>query len=167
MRNIAGMQKSGLAWAFRFLPCPPKTLLPSPPQIKNPKRVLERLPPRLHRWFQSTWPDPQAWLQSRSAYTRTCGVMSMVGHVMGLGDRHGENIMLDTKSGEVVHIDFACLFDRGLTLNVPEVTPFRLTHNVIDGMGVQGTEGAFRRACEETLRVLRTHRQTFLGTAET
>ena len=31
---------------------------------------------------------------------------------MGLGDRHGENIMLDQTSGECVHVDFDCLFDK-------------------------------------------------------
>jgi serine/threonine-protein kinase ATR len=35
-----------------------------------------------------------------------------VGHVVGLGDRHGENILIDASSGDVVHVDFSCLFDR-------------------------------------------------------
>ena len=42
----------------------------------------------------------------------------MTGHILGLGDRHGENIMIDTHSGETVHVDFGCLFDRGLILAV-------------------------------------------------
>ncbi|MGQ3192920.1 hypothetical protein [Neoaquamicrobium sediminum] len=42
----------------------------------------------------------------------------MTGHMLGLGDRHGENIMIDQVSGETVHVDFGCLFDRGLTLEV-------------------------------------------------
>lgn len=36
----------------------------------------------------------------------------MVGHIVGLGDRHGENILLDAAAGDAVHVDFACLFDR-------------------------------------------------------
>ena len=36
----------------------------------------------------------------------------MVGHIVGLGDRHGENILIDTLSGECVHVDFDCLFDK-------------------------------------------------------
>ncbi len=31
---------------------------------------------------------------------------------MGLGDRHGENILLDATTGDAVHVDFAFLFDR-------------------------------------------------------
>lgn len=43
----------------------------------------------------------------------------------GLGDRHGENILIDQASGDVVHVDFSCLFDKGLTLEKPEMVPFR------------------------------------------
>ena len=39
-----------------------------------------------------------------------------MGHVIGLGDRHTENILLDVTKGECVHVDFDCLFDKGLTL---------------------------------------------------
>lgn len=43
---------------------------------------------------------------------------------------------------------------QGLTLAKPEVVPFRLTQNLIDGFGVTGIEGVFRRTCEITLQVM-------------
>lgn len=49
---------------------------------------------------------------SRSAYCRSTAVMSMVGYVLGLGDRHGENILFDSFTGECVHVDFNCLFNK-------------------------------------------------------
>lgn len=131
------------------------------------EEVLKWFPPRSHRWFQATFPEPAQWFRSRLNYIRTAAVWSMVGHIMGLGDRHGENILLDTGTGDVVHVDFSCLFDKGLTLARPEMTPFRLTQNVIDAMGVTGFEGVFRSTCEATLRVLRRHRETYLSMAET
>jgi Phosphatidylinositol 3- and 4-kinase len=45
--------------------------------------------------------------------------------------RHGENILIDTTCGECVHVDFDCLFDKGLTLLRPEIVPFRLTPNMV------------------------------------
>lgn len=48
--------------------------------------------------------------------------MSMVGFILGLGDRHCENILLDTTTGEVFHVDFNILFDKGESLGVPEVS---------------------------------------------
>ena len=52
----------------------------------------------------------------------------MVGHIVGLGDRHGENILFDSTTGDCVHVDFSCLFDKGLQLQKPELVPFQLTH---------------------------------------
>lgn len=49
---------------------------------------------------------------SRSAYCRSVAVMSMVGYILGLGDRHGENILFDSFTGECVHVDFNCLFNK-------------------------------------------------------
>lgn len=77
----------------------------------------------------------------------------MTGHMLGLGDRHGENIMIDCSAGDTVHVDFGCLFDKGLTLEVPEMVPFRLTQNIVDCFGVTGVEGAFRKSAEVTLKV--------------
>ena len=49
---------------------------------------------------------------SRRCYARTTAVMSMVGYVLGLGDRHGENVMCDSINGDSVHVDFDCLFNK-------------------------------------------------------
>ena len=46
------------------------------------------------------------------SYSRTAAVMSMVGYILGLGDRHGENILLDSTNGDLVHVDFDCLFNK-------------------------------------------------------
>src|SRR6185437_901416 len=80
-----------------------------------------------------------------------------------LGDRHGENILLDSKNGDCVHVDFNCLFFKGLTFEKPEKVPFRLTPNMVDAMGLSGYEGVFRRVCELTLHVLRSNRETLLS----
>jgi serine/threonine-protein kinase ATR len=91
----------------------------------------------------------------------------MVGHVVGLGDRHGENILFDSTTGDAVHVDFSCLFDKGLELELPERVPFRLTQNLVDGLGVSGYEGVFMRVCEITLTVLRSHREALMSVLET
>jgi serine/threonine-protein kinase ATR len=60
--------------------------------------------------------------------------------------------MMDAHNGDCVHVDFSCLFDRGLTLERPELVPFRLTQNMLDGFGPAGPDGAFKRCCEITLQ---------------
>lgn len=75
-------------------------------------KVLHSFPPMLHRFFLANFPEPASWLNARLAFTRTTAVWCMVGHMLGLGDRHGENILMDTATGDCIHIDFACLFDK-------------------------------------------------------
>lgn len=53
--------------------------------------------------------------------------MSIVGYLVGLGDRHLENLLMDVFTGEIVHIDYNVCFDKGKKLRVPEIVPFRLT----------------------------------------
>lgn len=128
--------------------------------------IASQYRPTLHHWFVTQYPEPTAWFEARTAFTRSAAVWSSVGHVIGLGDRHGENILVDTAGGELVHVDFDCLFDKGLHLQRPELVPFRLTPNMVDAMGVTGYEGIFRRVMEVALTVLREHRHTLASVLE-
>ncbi|KAL2537811.1 Serine/threonine-protein kinase ATR [Forsythia ovata] len=130
-------------------------------------KILPMFPPAFHRWFLNTFSEPAAWFRARVAYAHTTAVWSMVGHIVGLGDRHGENILFDSTTGDCVHVDFSCLFDKGLQLEKPELVPFRLTQNMIDGLGITGYEGIFLRVCEITLSILRMHKETLMSVLET
>ena len=70
---------------------------PSTPQVWNspPPSTPQEL------WCQST--DTLEWWHKVQAFACTSAVMSMLGYVIGLGDRHLDNILLDLRSGEVVH----------------------------------------------------------------
>uniref|UniRef100_A0AAY5KMV7 Serine/threonine-protein kinase ATR n=1 Tax=Esox lucius TaxID=8010 RepID=A0AAY5KMV7_ESOLU len=145
----------------------PKTA-PFEEKLSVHKDILcPRHPPVFYEWFLRTFPDPTTWYSSRSAYCRSTAVMSMVGYVLGLGDRHGENILFDSLTGECVHVDFNCLFNKGETFDVPEVVPFRLTQNMVHAMGPMGTEGLFRTACEVTLRLMRDQREPLMSVLKT
>lgn len=43
-----------------------------------------------------------------------------VGYIVGLGDRHSMNILIDQATAEVVHIDLGVAFEQGLMLKTPE-----------------------------------------------
>ncbi|KAF2813925.1 protein kinase rad3 [Mytilinidion resinicola] len=131
------------------------------------ERIIKKFPPVLYEWFIETFPEPEAWLAARIRYTRSCAVMSIIGHILGLGDRHGENVLLEEGNGGVFHVDFNCLFDKGLTFEKPELVPFRLTHNMVDAMGPSSIEGPFRTAAELTYQQLRQHEDTLITILET
>lgn len=119
------------------------------------EEVCKLLPPTFRYHFLERYKVPIALLTSRLNYTRSVATTSIVGHILGLGDRHVSNILLDDSTGEVIHIDFGVAFDQGKLLPIPELVPFRLTRDMVDAMGLHGVEGVFRRCCQETLRVLR------------
>ncbi|KAG8714375.1 Serine/threonine-protein kinase tel1 [Ceratobasidium sp. 395] len=117
--------------------------------------IRKHFKPVMRHFFTEAHKLPTAWFDMRLNYQRSVATTSIVGHVLGLGDRHLSNILIHNVTGEVVHIDLGIAFDQGRLLPIPETVPFRLTADMVDGLGSSGTEGVYRRCAEETLRVLR------------
>lgn len=90
---------------------------------------LQRESPRnlLHQQLLSSSESPASWWCSQQRLSVSAATGSMIGWLLGLGDRHLDNLLLDTDTGELLHIDFSVCFDKGASLGVPEVVPFRLT----------------------------------------
>ncbi|KZS90750.1 hypothetical protein SISNIDRAFT_518835 [Sistotremastrum niveocremeum HHB9708] len=125
------------------------------PAVAEFLKIREEFKPVMRHFFTEKHKEPMAWFAMRLNYARSVATTSIVGHILGLGDRHVSNILMDNVSGEVVHIDLGIAFDQGRLLKVPEKVPFRLTADMVDGLGHTGPEGVFRRCSEQTLRVLR------------
>lgn len=126
-------------------------------------RLTEYYYPALGDFFRKQFSSPQNYYKARLAFIRTTAAMSIIGYIVGLGDRHGENLLIDVLSGETFHVDFNLLFNMGETLRFPETVPFRLTHNMTDAMGVLGIEGPFRKSCEIFLRVMQKEKNTLMS----
>ena len=121
----------------------------------------------LHRvlWLKSR--SSEVWLDRRTNYTRSTAVMSMAGYILGLGDRHPSNLMLDRYSGKLLHIDFGDCFEASMHRDkFPERVPFRLTRMMVKAMEVAGIEGNFRATCNEVMRVLRTNKDSVMAMLE-
>jgi ataxia telangiectasia mutated family protein len=63
-------------------------------------------------FFTERFLEPATWFERRLAYTRSVASSSIVGFVLGLGDRHPSNILINEKTAEVVHIDLGVAFDQ-------------------------------------------------------
>ena len=131
------------------------------------EKVLPAYPPYLHEWFLKRFSTPAQWFQSRLNFNRSTAVWSMVGFIIGLGDRHTENILFNEDTGGVVHCDFNCMFDKAKTLPTPECVPFRLTQNFVDAMGVLGTNGPFSQCSTFVLDALRQKKQKLVSVLQT
>ncbi|PQE20970.1 hypothetical protein CJF30_00002302 [Rutstroemia sp. NJR-2017a BBW] len=116
-------------------------------------------------WLKSK--SSESWLERRTNYTRSLGVMSMVGYILGLGDRHPSNLMLDRITGNIVHIDFGDCFEVAMHREkYPERVPFRLTRMLTYAMEVSNIEGSFRITCENVMRVLRENKESLMAVLE-
>ncbi|KAA8545738.1 hypothetical protein F0562_020811 [Nyssa sinensis] len=116
-------------------------------------------------WLKSR--TSEVWLDRRTNYTRSLAVMSMVGYLLGLGDRHPSNLMLDRSSGKILHIDFGDCFEASMNREkFPEKVPFRLTRMLVKAMEVSGLEGNFRSTCENVMQVLRTNKHSVMAMME-
>lgn len=116
-------------------------------------------------WLKSR--SSEAWLDRRTNYTRSLAVMSMVGYILGLGDRHPSNLMLDRSTGKVVHIDFGDCFEIAMQREkFPEKVPFRLTRMLVNAMEVSGIEGSFKITCQHVMRVVRDNKESLLAVLE-
>lgn len=113
-------------------------------------------------WLKSD--NSEQWLDRRTTYTRSLAVMSMVGYILGLGDRHPSNLMLDRNTGKILHIDFGDCFEVAMHRDkFPEKIPFRLTRMLVNAMEVSGIEGNYRSTCEHVMGVMRENRDSLLA----
>jgi len=86
-------------------------------------------------------------------YIRSCAGYCVITYLIGVGDRHLDNIMLQP-DGHFFHIDFGFIFGNDPKISV---TTFRLTREMTDGMGGQ-LSPEYRQFCSlacQTFNLLR------------
>lgn len=116
-------------------------------------------------WLKST--SASDWLARRTTYTRSLALTSMLGYVIGLGDRHPSNILIHRVTGMVIHIDFGDCFEVAMHREkYPETVPFRLTRMMVHAMEISTVQGTFRNTSEIALRLVREHRDSLLAVLE-
>ena len=67
----------------------------------------------------------------RRRFTMSCAAYCVISYLLGIGDRHLENIMI-TEKGYLFHIDFSYVLGKKAKFMAPEI---RITPDMIDAMG--------------------------------
>ncbi|PXF45649.1 Target of rapamycin [Gracilariopsis chorda] len=117
-------------------------------------------------WLKSR--NSEIWFERRTTYAKSLATTSMMGYLLGLGDRHPSNLMIERGTGKVMHIDFGDCFEVAMKREkYPERVPFRLTRMLVDALEPCGVDGHFRQTSEVAMEVLRSDaRQSLLSMME-
>lgn len=83
------------------------------------KKILTKMPPMMRHLFFREHKTPSLWFDMRLNYSKSVATTSIIGHIIGLGDRHVSNILMDEVRGELVAIDLGIAFDQVCCVRCP------------------------------------------------
>eukprot|EP00043_Microstomoeca_roanoka_P020233 m.242128 g.242128 ORF g.242128 m.242128 type:complete len:4198 (+) comp17134_c0_seq1:181-12774(+) len=110
---------------------------------------------------------PEAYLTTRQFFGRTLATMNICQYVLGIGDRHLSNSMIDLRTGGVVGIDFGHNFGSATQeLPIPEMMPFRFTKQLEAVFLPHKKEGLIQEVMVHVLRALKTNQRLLLSTMD-
>ncbi|RLN71370.1 hypothetical protein BBJ28_00019094 [Nothophytophthora sp. Chile5] len=139
----------------------PTTSAPPKSPDKDPERMRSCFPmsPRLPKFGRSKSAANRDQEVTQN-FVRSCAGYCVATYVLGIGDRHNDNIMLQ-RSGKFFHIDFGHFLGNFKSkLGVKrERAPFVFTPSMLDAMGGKTSENyqQFQTLACEAFQVLRTH----------
>ncbi|XP_065319606.1 phosphatidylinositol 4,5-bisphosphate 3-kinase catalytic subunit alpha isoform-like isoform X2 [Gordionus sp. m RMFG-2023] len=125
---------------------------------------------RLHRWIKERNCGARNYEQAIDTFTKSCAGYSVATFILGIGDRHPDNIMINEK-GQIFHIDFGHFLHHvkkkyGIKR---ERVPFVLTEDFIRVIA-KGADNAsrskeflkFQELCGQAYLKIRRHNQLIL-----
>ena len=74
--------------------------------------------------------SPAVQWKKTQRFAESVALGNMLCYLLGIGDRHLDNMLFDMNTAEVVNIDFNLCFGSGEKLRVPEIVPFRMTRAI-------------------------------------
>uniref|UniRef100_A0A182JUF0 non-specific serine/threonine protein kinase n=1 Tax=Anopheles christyi TaxID=43041 RepID=A0A182JUF0_9DIPT len=99
---------------------------------------------------------PEAFYRLRMNFAKSLATMNITCWVLGIGDRHLSNIVLERATGMLVGVDFGIAFGAGTRdLPIPELVPFRLTPQFVGVMEPMRLAGVLQKCHLYTLQCLR------------
>ncbi|XP_033121520.1 DNA-dependent protein kinase catalytic subunit-like [Anneissia japonica] len=124
-------------------------------------------PDLLRRAFMSLSSTPEAFLTLKTHFTRTHSVLCICQYLLGIGDRHLSNFLVDMETGGMIGIDFGHAFGSATQfLAIPELVPFRLTRQIMNLLLPFNQDGLLQKTMCHTLRAIRNNHDLLLNTMD-
>ncbi len=107
-----------------------------------------------------------AFLTIKNQFIKSMAVFSVCSYLIGIGDRHLENFLVDITDGEVLGIDFGIAFGSNINLSIPELMPFRLTQQIEGVIAPHPLEGIYKQTMVHVLNAMRKKKSLILDACE-
>ncbi|XP_071410665.1 DNA-dependent protein kinase catalytic subunit isoform X2 [Pithys albifrons albifrons] len=121
----------------------------------------------LRRAFVKMSTSPEAFLSLRSHFASSHALMCVSHWILGIGDRHLSNFMINRETGGMVGIDFGYAFGAATQfLGVPELMPFRLTRQFVNLMMPVKEWGLIYSVMVHALRAYRSDPDLLISTMD-
>ncbi|XP_062235399.1 DNA-dependent protein kinase catalytic subunit [Platichthys flesus] len=136
--------------------------------VSNFLKVLQHVPSDLlKRAFLKMCNSPEAFLSLRSHFISSHALLCVSHWILGIGDRHLSNFMINMETGGMIGIDFGHAFGSATQfLPVPELMPFRLTRQFVNLMQPLKESGLIQNVMVHSLRAFRADPDLLLNTMD-
>ena len=97
----------------------------------------------------------------RGRFIKSTAAYSIIGYILGIGDRHLDNIMI-SKTGALFHIDYGYILGKDPKYSSQNI---RITPDILDAMGGENSEDykEFQLLCTRIYNCLRIHVGLFMN----
>ncbi|XP_056289749.1 DNA-dependent protein kinase catalytic subunit-like [Pseudoliparis swirei] len=131
-------------------------------------KVLQHVPrDLLKRAFLKMCNSPEAFLSLRSHFISSHALLCVSQWILGIGDRHLSNFMINMETGGMIGIDFGHAFGSATQfLPVPELMPFRLTQQFVNLMQPLRESGLIQSIMVHSLRAYSAEPDLLLNTMD-
>ncbi|XP_039982420.1 DNA-dependent protein kinase catalytic subunit isoform X2 [Xiphias gladius] len=136
--------------------------------VSNFLKVSQHVPgDLLKRAFLKMCNSPEAFLSLRSHFISSHALLCVSHWILGIGDRHLSNFMINMETGGMIGIDFGHAFGSATQfLPVPELMPFRLTRQFVNLMQPLKESGLIQSVMVHSLRAYRAEPDLLLNTMD-
>ena len=109
---------------------------------------------------------PEEILSTRINFMRNYSALQIASYILGIGDRHLENFLINIKTSKIVGIDFGVAFGQGLNQLIPELVPYRMTCQIRNVMSPFGIKGVIRQTMIDCLSSFKSNKENILDYCE-
>ena len=130
------------------------------PNSKTYTQILEEYNNQLKLYFKKISDNQEMYDKKLDSFINSLAGYSAVNYILGIGDRHNENIMFN-KKGRIFHIDFGYILGK----DPFKYFPFKITEDMVICMGGRNSEKykKFIQKCKNAYSVLRENARTIVN----